>query len=330
MLPKKKEHPKEKTRLHIRNKHRERYDFKSLVETCPELAQYVKMNIYDDESIDFANPEAVKMLNKALLKHYYEISEWDIPENYLCPPIPGRADYIHHAADLLGSDNYGRIPTGQKIKCLDIGVGANCVYPIIGVKEYDWLFIGAEIDPVAIASANKIIEANPVLTGKVEIRLQHQPNDIFFGIIQKDERFDLSVCNPPFHGSLADAQAGTLRKLNNLNTEKTTDPVLNFGGQGSELWCKGGEEKFIENMIRQSKLFSSNCLWFSTSVSKQSHLRSIYSALEKVEAIEVKTIPMGQGNKSGRIVAWTFFTPEDKKEWINTRWNEVTPVEEKD
>jgi len=330
MLPKKKEHPKEKTRLHIRNKHRERYDFKSLVETCPELAQYVKMNIYDDESIDFANPEAVKMLNKALLKHYYEISEWDIPENYLCPPIPGRADYIHHAADLLGSDNYGRIPTGQQIKCLDIGVGANCVYPIIGVKEYDWLFIGAEIDPVAIASANKIIEANPVLTGKVEIRLQHQPNDIFFGIIQKDERFDLSVCNPPFHASLIDAQAGTLRKLNNLNVEKTTDPVLNFGGQGSELWCKGGEEKFIENMIRQSKLFSSNCLWFSTSVSKQSHLRSIYSALERVEAIEVKTIPMGQGNKSGRIVAWTFFTAEDKKEWINTRWNEVTPVEEKD
>jgi 23S rRNA (adenine1618-N6)-methyltransferase len=330
MLPKKKEHPKEKTRLHIRNKHRERYDFKSLVETCPELAQYVKMNIYDDESIDFANPEAVKMLNKALLKHYYEINEWDIPENYLCPPIPGRADYIHHAADLLGSDNYGTIPTGQKIKCLDIGVGANCVYPIIGVKEYDWFFIGAEIDPVAIASANKIIESNPVLTGKVELRLQNQPNDIFFGIIQKEERFDLSVCNPPFHGSLAEAQAGTLRKLNNLNTEKTTDPVLNFGGQGSELWCKGGEEKFIENMIRQSKLFSSNCLWFSTSVSKQTHLKAIYGALERVEAIEVKTIPMGQGNKSGRIVAWTFFTAEDKREWVNTRWNDVTPIEEKD
>ena len=328
MLPKKKEHPKEKTRLHIRNKHRERYDFKSLVETCPELAQYVKLNIYDDESIDFANPEAVKMLNKALLKRYYDISEWEIPENYLCPPIPGRADYIHHAADLLGSDNYGRIPSGQKIKCLDIGIGANCVYPIVGVKEYDWFFTGAEIDPVAISSANKIIESNPVLTGKVEIRLQPQPNDIFFGIIQKDERFDLSVCNPPFHASLADAQAGTLRKLNNLNAEKTTDPVLNFGGQGSELWCKGGEEKFIENMIRQSKLFSANCLWFSTSVSKQTHLKAIYAALERVEAIEVKTIPMGQGNKSGRIVAWTFFTAEDKKEWINSRWNVIIPVEE--
>jgi 23S rRNA (adenine1618-N6)-methyltransferase len=322
MLEKKKEHPKEKTRLHPRNKHRERYDFKLLIESCPELALYVKMNIYDDESIDFANPEAVKMLNKALLKHYYEIAEWNIPENYLCPPIPGRADYIHHIADLLSSFNYGKMPTGPKIKCLDIGIGANCVYPIIGVKEYGWSFTGSEIDPVAIESANKIIAANPILTGMVEIRLQPQPNDIFFGIIQKEERFDVVVCNPPFHGSLAEAQEGTLRKLSNLNKEQVTEPVLNFGGQSNELWCKGGEEKFIENMIRQSKLFQGYCLWFSTSVSRQKHLNSIYKALEKAEAIEVKTIPMGQGNKSGRIVAWSFYSPEERREWIGKRWYE--------
>jgi len=98
MLPKKKEHPKEKSRLHPRNKHRERYDFKLLIESSPELAQFVKMNIYNDESIDFFNPDAVKALNKALLKYFYDIENWDIPEGYLCPPIPGRADYIHHIA----------------------------------------------------------------------------------------------------------------------------------------------------------------------------------------------------------------------------------------
>ena len=322
MLHPKREHPKEKTRLHPRNKHRERYDFKQLIESCPELAQFVKLNIYDDESIDFANPEAVKMLNKALLKRYYDIDNWDIPENYLCPPIPGRADYIHHIADLLGSSNYGKIPTGEKIKCLDIGVGANCVYPIIGNKEYGWSFVGSEIDPIAIEAANNIITSNPVLNGKIELRLQNQPNDIFFGIIQQDEFFDLSVCNPPFHASLAEAQSGTLRKLNNLNPDKTTEPIKNFGGQNTELWCKGGEERFVRDMIRQSKLFSSSCFWYSTSISKQSHLKTIYEALENAEAVDVKTIPMGQGNKSGRIVAWTFLTPEAQKEWINKRWNE--------
>src|SRR5688500_3909142 len=107
MLNKKKEHPKEKIKLHPRNKHRQRYDFTQLISSCPDLAPFVKLNVYNDESIDFFNPEAVKMLNTALLKHFYNIVYWDIPSNYLCPPIPGRADYIHNIADLLGTKNNG-------------------------------------------------------------------------------------------------------------------------------------------------------------------------------------------------------------------------------
>ncbi len=316
----KREHPKEKTRLHPRNRHRERYNFKLLTESCPELAPFVRLNVYSDESIDFSDPEAVKMLNRALLKRDYGIEQWDIPAGYLCPPIPGRADYIHHAADVLCSKNYGKIPTGDKVRCLDIGVGANCVYPLIGNREYGWSFVGSDIDPVALESAGRIVELNPLLKEKIGFRLQHQPNDIFFGIIRKDEFFDLTICNPPFHASLAEAQTGTLRKLNNLTHEKATLPVLNFGGQSNELWCKGGEERFVRDMVRQSKFFAASCFWFSTSVSKQSHLKSVYEALRNVEAVEVKTISMGQGNKSGRIVAWTFLSPEQQKEWITEKW----------
>jgi len=319
MLPAKKEHPKEKTELHSRNRHRERYDFKQLIESCPELAPFVLLNSYNDESIDFFDPEAVKMLNKALLKHYYCISHWDIPKNYLCPPIPGRADYIHHIADVLGSSNKGKIPTGSQIKCLDIGVGANCIYPIIGNKEYGWSFVGSEIDTVAIESANRIIEGNPLLKGKIEIRLQRNPQDIFTGIIQKDELFDLTICNPPFHASLAEAQSGTLRKLTNLSHKKITKPILNFGGQNSELWCEGGEERFVKEMIFQSKQFSASCLWFSTLLSKTSSLKGVEEALKRAEAVEVKVIPMGQGNKKSRIVAWTFFAGEQQKKWIKIK-----------
>lgn len=327
MLSKKREHPKEKTSLHPRNRHRERYDFKLLTATCPELSQFVKLNNYNDESIDFFNPEAVKTLNKALLKHYYDIDNWDIPKNYLCPPIPGRADYIHHIADLLASNNSepkgATIPTGSKIKCLDIGVGANCVYPIIGNKEYGWSFIGADIDPIAIESASKIVESSPFLKGKVELRLQHNPQDIFQGIIQQNELFDVTICNPPFHTSLAEAQLGTVRKLTNLKGKRITKPILNFGGQNNELWCKGGEEKFIGDMIYQSRQYSSSCLWFSTLVSKQSNLKSAYKMLEGVKVEEIRTIPMSQGNKTSRIVAWTFLTKEQHKKWMNTRWNRI-------
>ena len=322
MLLQKREHPKLKSGLHPRNKHRERYDFKQLIDSCQELAQFVKLNIYNDESIDFSDPGAVKMLNKSLLKHDYNIGYWDIPVGYLCPPVPGRADYLHHMADLVCGKNFGKIPTGSKIKCLDIGVGANCIYPVIGNREYGWSFIGSDIDPVAIESAGKILEMNPLLKDTVELRIQHQPNDIFFGIIQKEELIDLVICNPPFHSSQAEAQSGTLRKVENLTGEKIIEPILNFGGMNTELWCKGGEQRFIRDMIRQSKFFRSSCFWFSTLVSKQSHLRSIYEALKTAEALEVKTIPVGQGNKSGRIVAWTYLNREQQENWRITRWKE--------
>jgi 23S rRNA (adenine1618-N6)-methyltransferase len=321
-MPGKKEHAKEKTRLHPRNRHRERYNFTTLISACPGLSPFVRLNVYDDESIDFSDPAAVKMLNKALLKHYYDIDNWDIPQNYLCPPIPGRADYIHLMADLLCSKNYGKIPVGPTIICMDIGVGANCVYPIIGHKEYGWSFIGSDIDPVAIESAKKIIASNPLLRERIDLRIQIQPNDIFFGIMKKEEPIDLTVCNPPFHASLADAQAGTLRKLSNLSGKKITRPALNFGGCNSELWCKGGEEQFIRNMVRQSRFFSGSCFWFTSMVSKQSHLKSVYESLKAARAVEMKTIPMGQGNKAGRIVAWTFLSHEQQRNWIETRWDQ--------
>jgi len=324
MLQKKREHPKEKFNLHPRNKHRERYNFKELIDCCPELAPFVGLNKYNDESIDFSNAEAVMMLNKALLKQYYEIDHWNIPSGYLCPPIPGRADYIHHIADLLASSNRGIIPTGDQIKCLDIGVGANCIYPIIGFREYGWSFVGSDVEPVALQSASEIIEANAYLKGNIELRLQPNSKDIFRGIINDDENFDLTICNPPFHASFEEAQSGTLRKLSNLNRKRIMKPTLNFGGRNKELWCEGGEEKFVQEMISQSKQFSGSCFWFSTLISKQTHLKSSYAALKIAEAIEIKTIPMSQGNKTSRIVAWTYLTPEQQKKWMDTRWNELT------
>ncbi|MBN2597138.1 MAG: 23S rRNA (adenine(1618)-N(6))-methyltransferase RlmF [Marinifilaceae bacterium] len=329
MLNKKKDHPKEKPSLHPRNKNRNRYDFKKLVETCPELAPFVILNKYEDESIDFANADAVKMLNKALLMHHYGLSDWDIPENYLCPPIPGRADYIHHIADLLQQNNYGKIPVGNKFTCVDIGVGANCIYPIIGNNEYGWSFIGSDIDPAAIDSAEKIIASNPSLQGNVKCVLQENPKDYFYDVIPKDELVDLSICNPPFHASAKDALEGTMRKTRNLSSEKVTKPSLNFAGQSNELWCDGGEERFVRNMINQSKKFAKSCFWFSTLISKESNLKSVYQALTVAEAVKVETLPMGQGNKKSRIVAWTFLSKEEQQKWRNVRWNNQAEKKEK-
>lgn len=321
MAHQKKSHPKEKTGLHPRNRHRERYDFPKLIKSCPELKPFVTVNAYNDASVNFFDPQAVKILNKALLAHFYDIKNWDIPAGYLCPPIPGRADYIHHAADLLAASNQGKIPKGDTIKCLDIGVGASCVYPIVGVKEYGWSFVGADIDPVSIQSSQKIIDYNNALKANVELRLQKNAKDIFKGIIQAGEFIDLTICNPPFHASLAEAQAGTIRKLSNLQQKKVAKPTLNFGGQKAELWCEGGESRFVNDMIYQSKQFATSCFWFTTLISKQANLKGAYNALTKAGATDVKTIPMAQGNKVSRLVAWTFLTHEQQKAWASTRWS---------
>ena len=239
----------DKTRLHLRNKNSERYDLEALTKVNPELKKYVKPNKYGDDSVDFSNPVVVKLLNQAILNQYYGIKNWDFPNENLCPPIPGLADYIHYLADLLSENNAGEVPTGEKITCLDIGVGASCIYPIIGVTEYAWQFIGSDIDAKSIASAQRIINENPSLQGKIECRLQNDSSAIFRDILNPTEKIDLTVCNPPFHASVEEAQEGTRRKIRNLSGKKMKTPELNFSGINHELICEGGEYQFIKNMI---------------------------------------------------------------------------------
>ncbi|WP_289062965.1 23S rRNA (adenine(1618)-N(6))-methyltransferase RlmF [uncultured Zobellia sp.] len=310
----------EKARLHLRNRNRERYDLEALKKSNPELKSFIKPNKFGVESIDFSNPRAVKVLNTALLNHYYGIKNWEFPDENLCPPIPGRADYIHHIADALAEFNLGTIPTGEKISCFDVGIGASCIYPIIGVTEYGWQFFGSDIDPKSIASAKQIVSSNPSLRGKVECRLQKSARDIFRGVLSSEQQIDVIISNPPFHSSIEEAQKGTRRKIKNLSGKKVKTPELNFSGVGNELIYDGGEARFIENMIWESRKLAQSCFLFSTLVSKESNLKRIYKLLEKVEAQTVKTIPMGTGNKSSRIVAWSFLSAEEQDQWRKSRW----------
>ena len=310
----------EKSRLHSRNKNRDKYDLSALTICNPELKKYIVPNRSGGDSIDFSNPLAVKVLNRALLNHYYGIENWEFPDENLCPPIPGRADYIHHIADILAENNFGKIPTGENVICLDVGLGASCIYPIVGVTEYDWTFIGSDIDPNAIASAQNIIDSNASLKNRIECRLQKNSSDVFYGIVSKEEKIELTICNPPFHASIEEAQKGSRRKAKNLSGKNVKSPRLNFSGIASELVCEGGENQFIQNMIRESLEFSKTCYWFSTLVSKQSNLKGIYRLLENSAATQIKMVPMGTGNKSSRIVAWTFLSLIEQKEWRKTRW----------
>lgn len=291
--------------FHPKNKHHGKYDFNALQKSNPDLTAFVSVNEFGTETIDFSNPDAVKALNKSLLLHFYGLKTWDIPKGFLCPPIPGRAEYIHRAADVL-EETYGTLQTKHQIRVLDIGVGANCIYPIIGVAEYDWKFVGSEIDKEAFKAAKSNINSNQKLSEKVSLRIQTSKRNIFKNIIQPDDRFDITICNPPFHSSREEATKGNIRKNKNLgNHEAAQKPTLNFGGVNNELWCEGGELAFITNMIYESVHFQSQVKWFSTLVSKKDNVKPLFSHLKRVKATYQIT-EMQHGNKVSRILFWKF------------------------
>ncbi|WP_052878287.1 23S rRNA (adenine(1618)-N(6))-methyltransferase RlmF [Vibrio coralliirubri] len=326
--------------LHPRNQHTGRYNFELLVAALPELKEHLIKNPVGEDTINFSDPLAVKLLNKALLAHHYGVKHWDIPAGYLCPPIPGRADYIHRVADILNSDGQGEAYNHASVKALDIGVGANCIYPIIGATEYKWRCTGTDVDSVSIKTANFIAESNPNLKGKIRARLQADSESIFKGVIKDNERYDVTICNPPFHSSLEEAEKGSQRKLDNLaanrakkagqsfkpetnkkpvkldKSTKQAKPTLNFGGQKAELWCPGGEAAFIMKMARESQLFATQVLWFTTLISKKDNVDMVRSELGKLRAKQVKVVEMSQGQKVSRFIAWTFMDDQQRQEWI--------------
>ncbi|MCP1996417.1 23S rRNA (adenine(1618)-N(6))-methyltransferase RlmF [Flavobacterium sp. HSC-61S13] len=295
-----------KKKLHPRNKHNKLYDFDRLKAAVPELVPYIIKNPSGVDTIDFSKPEAVVLLNKALLMTDYKLTYWELPQDNLCPPIPGRADYIHYIADLLATYNAGVVPTGNSIKILDLGVGANAIYPIIGVAEYGWRFVASDINKESLASAENIVSNNPHLKTMVSLRLQPSSRNILENIIGEQEQFTAVICNPPFFKSQEDAAKQSARKVKNLGKKSVVAPTPNFGGQSNELWCEGGELTFITNYIYESRRFGAQVKWFTTLVSDQNHLKSIQRLLHKVGATEMQIIEMEQGNKISRIVAWKF------------------------
>lgn len=291
--------------LHPNNIHNQPYNFESLINSNPDLTSFVFTNEHGTRTINFSLNEAVLQLNKALLKLHYNVSDWEIPPYYLCPPIPGRADYIHYLSDLLSEEG---ITTN--VKGLDIGVGANCIYPILAAQLFQWNMVGVDIDTNAIESARRNAASSESLKNHIEIRHQINNANIFEGVIQKGENYHFTMCNPPFHTSEEEASKGTLKKLRNLQKENQPyqtkkEIVLNFGGQANELWCNGGEALFVKRMIKQSVAYKNQVSWFSTLISKKENLKKIHKQLDKLKATH-KTINMSQGNKKSRFVAWKF------------------------
>ncbi len=299
---------KKTSELHPSNKHSKGYDFTELFEAYQPLKAFVFVNAYGTETIDFANQKAVKSLNTALLFKDYKVKFWEFPDDNLCPPIPGRVDYIHYLADLLKASGIG-----ENAKVLDIGTGANCIYPLLGNAAYGWKFTGTDIDAKSLGFAELIVKKNK-LDQSIKLLKQTHSTQILKGILNETHKFSAAMCNPPFYGSQEEAMMANTRKLTGLGNENDAN-LRNFGGKQQELWYKGGEKAFLHTYLYESSMLKTQCFWYSSLVSKKENVEGMCDSLKKLKATDIKIIPMHQGNKITRIVAWTFLTEEEQKEW---------------
>lgn len=303
-----------KQSLHPRNRYQGSYDLERLSAINPHLSDWLITTPDGRRSVNFSEPKAVRALNQALLKQYYDLN-WQLSDGFLCPPVPGRADYLHYIADLLSEDIQGPVQGAADV--LDIGCGANCIYPLIGYAEYGWRFTGTDIHPASVTAANAIVAANPGLQQAIRIRLQKNPAAIFNGILRKTDFYHLTICNPPFHSSAEDAQQGSARKIRNLGIDKHSP--LNFAGQHNELWCSGGERGFITRMIHESVIFAGQAGWFTSLVSKKENLLPLTSLLRSCGAAQIRILEMGQGQKQSRILAWSFHQEDQRRKLLRRR-----------
>jgi 23S rRNA (adenine1618-N6)-methyltransferase len=131
-------------------------------------------------------------LNRAILLHDYNLAYYSLPlDEGLVPTVPSRREYIHWIYDLFKKFE-GRT---DKLHGLDIGVGASAIYPVIGVKEYGWSFVGSDVCEESLKIAQEIIDKND-LSDTIVLKFQPRVKQIFEGIIDKSDksqRFDFSM-----------------------------------------------------------------------------------------------------------------------------------------
>ena len=289
-------------------------DFHKLAEKYPPLARFLSRK--EENSFNAQDPEAMSTLINALFVVDFDIPEWQgVPEGYLLPSITRSLNYLHFLEDLLvesknlsdyftteseeasHTDKKPRLETqvdeNKLIYVLDVGVGASCVFPLLGCSLHEnWKFVGLDIDEKAISMA-KInskkfqdrIEIRKAITGELS-----RPKIV--DNIKLNEKFHCLMCNPPF-----------------FSFEEKNDNPRSFGGTSLERWCEGGEVAFVSSLIEESKNCQTNILWFTSMLGKKESIRPLLKKLNwETTCTTIRTFRLDQGNKNRWVIAWSFFT----------------------
>jgi 23S rRNA (adenine1618-N6)-methyltransferase len=129
-----------------------------------------------------------------------------------------------------------------------------------------------------------------------QIRLQKDHSSIFDGVIYQDEKYDFSICNPPFFSTEED------RKLRKSSICQIQD---------SEDHTEGGEITFLQKMAQESVKYSSQVTWFTSLVGRKTTFNFIKTYLkEMLETGDLDIVTASteilEGHTKRWVIGWKF------------------------
>ncbi|KAL6050980.1 Methyltransferase-like protein 16 [Balamuthia mandrillaris] len=274
-------------KMHPENYYRtNKPDFVELAKLYPSFKAHVHITSKGQPNIRWTDPEAVRELTCVLLRHDFQIAV-ELPLDQLCPAVPNRVNYIHWLSDLLKhSPDVTSAPT---ITGIDIGTGASCIYPLLGVRLKGWRFVATEIDPISLDYARRNIAANQ-WEDLIELR-ESKSGHILQGIVKENESFAFCMCNPPFFSDQDHAPPNPKTACRATENERLTT---------------GGEFQFIKQMIQDSLRYRNRIRWYTSMLGRKVDVKLLEKELVASGIVNIRTTTFYQGKTARWGIAWTF------------------------
>ncbi|XP_015191202.1 PREDICTED: methyltransferase-like protein 16 homolog, partial [Polistes dominula] len=278
--------------MHPRNIYKENPDFKQLALLYPEFRKVATTDLRGKVHIDFKNEDTLRVLTKILLKHDFNLTV-EIPPNKLVPTVPLRLNYVLWIEDLM---TYASFTEMNNVKGIDIGTGAVCIYSLLLAKMYGCSMFGTDIDETSIESAIENIKNNS-LENLIKV-IKVDKENIFKEVINENEHFHFSMCNPPFFET-----QGNLDKV-----IKQQPPRNAPTGNNEELSVEGGETLFVTRMIEESIQIGDKIKIYTTMLGKRKNSFYFPKFLKRHGINNFTLTEFCQGYTKRWGLAWSFLS----------------------
>jgi len=211
--------------------------------------------------------------------------------------------FIQRLLDTTAPDFHDGYDPDRQVIGLDIGTGSSAIYPLLSCRQRPkWLFLATEIDDTNRNYASKNIAANHLQSRIKLIDTDMSGQQLIPSTeLERFDRLDILMTNPPFYESEASMLASARSKSRPANSSCTGAPI--------EMIVPGGEVSFVSRLILESALPKnrSRIQWFSAMLGKLSSVGSIVDKLREKGCTNFAVTEFIQGQKTRRwCVAWSW------------------------